>query len=292
MTDAQPQNLFQRHRRNAARLDERDVVIAGYPASGSALLGNILIELGLGYVDPYTEEVKADGTTAVVGDLVDFRHRLAATAARDHGQLAGDAAAEDEPRFFRNHLYPEHFDHDRLGGAVLLVRDPRDAVYSSYKFFNRFAPRLLPDRLKGQGTFAEFLDDVGINEEPPVEGWTGFCRSWHTALPGFRRSAVVRFEDLKADPEAATAALLTAFGVTRTPEAIARATGRSSYDRMRAHEEKVSAVHDATGADGPRIMRRGKVGEWREWYGDERLAARFREPGLTETAALFGYALT
>ncbi|KNB52180.1 sulfotransferase domain-containing protein [Streptomyces caatingaensis] len=280
---------FALHRWNAARLGGRDVVVAGYPASGAALVGNILTELGFGHLDPYTETVLPDGTSAVVEDRMTYRRRLAATAAEDRRH--GVHRSADGLRFVKNHLHPDAFDAGRLAGAVLLVRDPRDAIHSAYHWFRGFAERWrLGDN--GRGTFAAFLDGPVVNGEPPVEGWTRFCAAWLDALPAFRRSAVVRFEDLKSDPAAATAALLRALGQERAPREIARAVRASSYEAMRAHETAAMAEDGDRGADGPRIMRRGQVGEWREWIGDPALAARFRDPDLAATAARFGYRLS
>lgn len=58
---------------------------------------------------------------------------------------------------------------------------------------------------------------------------------------------------------------------------------------MRRHEDAHAA---ATGeAVNARIMRRGKVREWEEWFGAPELAARFRNAELIEMAARFGYSL-
>jgi sulfotransferase family protein len=278
------------HRRNVRLAGERDVMIAGYPGSGSALLGNILTELGFAHVDPYSEVVGADGTSRVIPDLVAYRSRLAATAAADEaGHVEGRGL-----RFFKNHLAPRHFDGVSFGGAVLLVRDPRDAVHSSYRWFRGFSPFWQPEGGKGQGTFLDFLDGLGVNDEPPIQSWVDFYRAWHAALPGLHRSALVRFEDLKADPAAVTARLLRAFDVTMPRAAIEHAVERSSYENMRAHEKQIVARQTGnagTAPDQPLIMRRGKVNEWREWFDDPALAARFREPALVEVAALFGYRL-
>ncbi|WP_425585968.1 hypothetical protein [Streptomyces thioluteus] len=85
---------------------------------------------------------------------------------------------------------------------------------------------------------------------------------------------------------------MRALGAERTPDEIRRAVRNSSYEAMRAHETRAMADDGDRGAGGPRIMRRGQVGEWREWIGDAALAARFRDPALVATAARFGYRLT
>jgi Sulfotransferase domain len=271
-------------------LEPRDVPIASYPGSGSSLISNILVELGFTHIDPYAEEIAPDGATSVVDEWAAYHSRLRAVATpapvRNHSA-----------RFFKNHLYPREYEGVTVAGAVLLVRDPRDAVHSSYQWFRGFSAAWLPEEPKGQGTFAEFLDGLGINSEPPISHWVEFNQSWLEALPGFARSAVVRFEDLKSDPVDTATGMLDAFGLAVDRDDLERAVESSSFSVMRAHEDEAAAPVDSllTGASAaaapPRINRRGKVDEWREWIDDPNLAKRFSEPSLVDTAARFGYRL-
>ncbi len=275
------------HRLNIRRTRARDVVIAAYPGSGSSLISNILTELGFAHVDPYSEVLSTDGTATVIPDLLPYRSRLAAAAAAD---AVGRA---DRPgiRFVKSHQAPHHFGNAPFGGAVLLVRDPRDAIYSSYRFYRNFARFWWPGTDKAQGTFVEYLDGHGVNHEPPIQSWVDFYRAWHATLPTLSRDAIVRFEDLKTDPVAAVAALLRSFDVPRPDASISGAVERSSFENMRAHEEKIVAGTAPAAADQPMIMRRGRVDEWREWIGDPVLADRFRAAELVDVARVFGYRL-
>jgi len=279
---------IERHRFNIKRARVRDVMIAAYPGSGSALISNILTELGFAHLDPYSEVLDADGTAAVIPDMVPYRSRLAATAAADAAGHTGGSGI----RFVKNHQAPRHLAGVPFGGAVLLVRDPRDAIYSSYRYFRGFSRFWWPDSDKGQGTFGEYLDGLGVNDEPPIEGWVDFYRAWHATLPTLPRHAILRFEDLKTDPVAVVATLLRSFGVPKPEASINRAVERSSFEHMRAHEERIVAGQaDASAAGQSMLMRRGKVNEWREWFDDSALAARFLGPDLVEVASLFGYRL-
>lgn len=290
------------HRHNIRKLGPQDVPIAGYPGSGASLIGNILLELGLGYVDPYSEAIGEDGSTTVVPDWEQYRTRLPAMAALDRSRADGSQSTDGAPatggprstggtpRFFKNHLYPSEYADVAVRGAVVLVRDPRDAVYSSYQWFRGFSPVWMPDKPKAQGDFEDFLDGIGINGEPPIPHWEAFYRTWLDALDGFDASLVITFEDLKADPVGTTSRLLETFGLPVDTDAVSRAAERSSFASMRAHEDRVAG--GAGDGAAPRINRRGKVGEWQEWYGDPALAARFQEPELVRTAARYGYTLT
>jgi len=120
---------------------------------------------------------------------------------------------------------------------VLLVRDPRDTIYSSYKWFSSFGGSWIPDAAQdiGKLTYAEFLDRARIGDgETSIPGWVRFHREWLATAPAFSRFGVVRFEDLKSHPVGAVTALLAALGLVMPPDAVTRAVERSSFDAMRA----------------------------------------------------------
>ncbi|MCS7477019.1 sulfotransferase domain-containing protein [Umezawaea endophytica] len=270
--------MRERHVRNAAMVGAQDIIVAAYPASGAALLGNILMELGHTFIDPHFDELDEQGRIRVPSDeeLRSHRDRIAANS------LSGSVGGR---RFFKNHLDPTYFTDAPLTAVVLLVRDPRDALHSSFRFFQEFAPTLLSYLTIEKASFLEYLDGLGDEGEPPltVEGWVEFYRAWTEVAERLPCSAVVRFEELKTTPVAAVVRLLDALGSTADPAAVEHAVERSSFERMRAHEEKVA------GANQPMIMRSGRVDEWREWYGDGELSDRFRVPRMIEMAARFGY---
>lgn len=276
-------------RQNARLLGDRDVLVAGDPGAGNALVGNIVLELGLDYLDPYTEVVSADGTATSVDGQTSYRQRMAATAAHD---LAGGEARPAARRFVKTHLYPDAFTGVRLGGALLLVRDPRDTIYSGYKWFRGFSESWWQDESNtaGKSTFVDFLNGRRIGDgRTPVTGWTDFHEHWLAAAPLVDRFAVVRFEDLKTRPVAAVTAMLAAFGVTPSLEQVERAVAASSFDAMRAHEDETSELDGDSRTRSARIMRRGAIGEWREWIDQPGVAERFDDRALATTAARFGY---
>jgi hypothetical protein len=277
------------HRHNARLLGERDVVVAGDPGAGNALVGNIVQELGLDYLDPYTEVLTDDGSAAPAQNHADYRQRMAATADRDQ---AGATAGQSARRFVKTHLYPEVFDGVPLGGVLLLVRDPRDTIYSGYKWFRGFSESWWQDEenIKGKSTFADYLGGTRIGDgRTPVAGWTAFHEHWLAAAAKFRRFAVIRFEDLKTEPAAAVTAMLAAFGLTASAERIAEATRQSSFEAMRAHEDRVVESSGDARTSSARIMRRGAIGEWREWIDQPGIAEVFADAPLAATAARFGY---
>ncbi|MEW2354023.1 sulfotransferase domain-containing protein [Spirillospora sp. NPDC029432] len=279
------------HVRNARRLGPDDIVMATQPGSGATLLGNIMLELDIDVMDPFGVVIETDGSVRANEDVLTKRERISAVAAKERSLRSGSAAGNPDVRFFKNFLPPESYAPGATRGAVVLVRDPRDAMYSKYRFLRDFG-NWIPGRddIEEQGSFAEFLDGRGAGPEPPpIENWTAFYGAWAEAADRFERFTVLRFEDLKADTFGAVCELLDLFQVKVPPDEIAAAVERSSFDAMRKHEDAHSA---ATGdAVDARIMRRGKVREWEEWFGDPELAERFRNAELIATAARLGYSL-
>jgi hypothetical protein len=64
---------------------------------------------------------------------------------------------------------------------------------------------------------------------------------------------------------------------------------RSSFEQMRAHEDKVAATLSERDAPDLRMMRRGKVDEWQEWFTPE-MARYFADAELIAVAGELGYA--
>jgi hypothetical protein len=284
------------HQRNARLLGARDVVVAGDPGAGNALVGNIALELGLDYLDPYTEVVVQDGSSLPTDNRMSYRQRMAATAARDDAVTEGAAHRRaSRRRFVKTHLYPDLFEGVGLCGAMLLVRDPRDTIYSGYKWFRGFSESWWQNvsDTKGKSTFIDYLDGHRIGDgRTPISGWTAFYDAWLNAAHTLDRFTVVRFEDLKTNPVGTVTAMLASFGLTPPVHEIRRAIELSSFDAMRSHEDKVSQADGDARTKDARIMRRGKVGEWQEWIGEPGVAEQFEDPELVATAARFGYDLS
>jgi hypothetical protein len=277
-------NVSTLYRQNLRQLGAGDVVVASYGGSGQALVGNILAELGLNYVDPYTETLAADGTANHASEHLDYRSRLAGLHRRDNASGAA-AAIRPWPRFVKSHHLPHVFDGCALGGVWLLVRDPRDALYSWYQWRLRFADESW-DQVDGD--FDDFLGRPDSTGRRPVEDWCSFYAGWSARATCVKRTTVMRFEDLKERPFETTDGALRRFGV-RAPEArLRRAIANSTFEAMRKHEDGVAASLPARRE--ARVMRAGKVAGWRDWITPQ-LARHFASDDLRSLAARLGYAV-
>ena len=260
-----------RHQRNVAKLDGRGIAVASYPGAGAALLGNIFLELGLDYVDPYTEDLDEDGVARPAPDRLEYRRRLAASAHRDE-RLRPPGTL----RLIKTHLLPQDF--PELRGLLLLVRDPRDTLFSYYNWRLAFSE-------EGENRdFHGFLSSSFPLGLRPVDDWTRFYRLWMSALEEFAgKVALVRFERLKSEPDAEVCRVLNAFGLPISRANVISAVKASTFDSMRLHEDR--------NASGPsRIMRRGMHGEWVEWYTEE-TAKYFSDTSFRLLAHRLGYDL-
>nr|WP_296070326.1 sulfotransferase domain-containing protein [uncultured Actinoplanes sp.] len=270
------------YRNNLEQVGPADIVLAGYGGAGQSIIANALLELRLNYVDPYTELLHEDGSTSHVTDHAGFRSRMAALHARDTG--TGRRVPERPwPRFFKTHLPPEVFPR-RVGGLWLVVRDPRDALHSWYQWRKNFA-EVDWDRVRGD--FGQFLREADHSGRRPAADWAYFYSEWLRYGEGLDRMVCTRFEDVKSDPLPVLRDALRSLGLVIPDDAVAAAIRRSSFDAMRAHEDKVAAG----GPGGPaRMMRRGKVGEWQEWM-TPKLAGYLSDDAFVAVARQFGYSI-
>ena len=239
--------LARRHRRHlrgpavALRyrgLRSSDVLLAGYPRSGTTWLTFVLAEVLSG----------VPSTWASTGNLIPAvgRHRSAPALLPSDGRLLRT--------------------HERRrpggGGAVYVVRDPADVAASYYKWF-RFH-RLDP------GPFARFFD---LYLEGRIDGygpWSAHVESW---LESGAACHVVRFEDLLRNPCAEVTGALRFLGVVHVdPGAIHQAVDANARPRMREKEALEPAAfgrHDPAG----RFVGAGRAGLGWSWLTPSQRAA-------------------
>lgn len=268
------QRMSEDYQRNIGRMGTRDVLVASCGGAGQSYVGNILHELSVNYVDAYTEELREDGTAVARTEHGGYRKHLASLHDKDNTA----PPVEPWPRLVKTHHPPEMFPDGSFGAVWLLVRDPRDALYSLYQWRHNFAEEEW-DRVPP--TFEGWLRGRGDFTASPVDDWTAFHQAWLRRTPD---CTVLRFEDLKRDPEGALTEPLRRLGVRFDEARLRRAADNSSFDKMRAHEDAVSATGE------PRMIRDGRVAGWQRWMTPE-LAGFFRDDELRAVAGKFGYDL-
>ena len=283
LADARVSDLY---RRNVTQLGSGDIVIASHGGSGQSLIGNVLSELRLNYVDAYTEVLFSDGRAVAADKHTSSRQHLASQ--HDKDVTGGDQPIRLWPRFVKTHHPPVVFADATIGGVWTLVRDPRDAIYASYQWRAGFAEEEW-DRVPA--TFREWLSGPGDFSRSPADDWPAFYTAWEQRAHRCDHSDVLRFEDLKTRPVEVVSAALGRLGIDVDQADIARAVEASSFARMRAHEERVVRQDNRPVAGAPRVIREGRTDGWKGWMTPE-LAEFFAGAELRLVAREYGYDLS
>lgn len=163
---------------------------------------------------------------------------------------------------------------------IWLIRRPQDvAVSQFFQWKYRMRPRKValnhyPPRDSELSIYDFVLDpNVGL---PAIIDW---MNGWQADWSSIRHGHVVRYEDLRADPEPHLAEVIRALGEAAKPEWIEDAVRYGSVDNMRSME-----LRNHFWASGSRLaprdkskpesykVRRAKVGGYRDYFDDEQLA--------------------
>jgi hypothetical protein len=160
--------------------------------------------------------------------------------------------------------------------AVFLVRDLRDVLLSNYA--RAVGVGLAP--LVSKGDLDSFLSAFLKGTALQQGSWQQHTRSWlESPLAKNGNMLVVRYEDLRREPEQAIGQLLEFLGVTPDFQIIRKAVEANSLQQMRAKEDQAAknraqspllASHTDNGEDG-RFVRKGAVGGWRSKLTDAQI---------------------
>ena len=164
---------------------------------------------------------------------------------------------------------------------VMLVRDPRDIAVSQYfqwKYRMRRIKKMLND-YPAHGADVSIFDFV-MNHDVGLPEIIAFLEMWERELPRVAGSVVVRYEDMRADPEERAAPRAR---VPRHARQRCADPGRGRLRRLRQYEaaraERVFWLSGLRLRPGDRAnpqsykVRRAKVGGWRDYFDDEEVAA-------------------
>jgi hypothetical protein len=218
------------------------VILSEYPKSGNTWLKFLLYELFTGQQAGFE----------VVSQFFN-NYRKVPRGLPDRGRLI----ATHEP-------YRGEFKR-----AIYLARDARDVVLSEYAY------------MKGLGLFTKDLDAfIRTFLRGRVNGygsWQAHVDGWLDAVDAGKVNLfLVKYEEMRQNPEAALAAVVGFCGLSVDPAAIRSSVQGNSIDRMRQKEDAARQWASAHGSKGPlrpmigntqngnRFVREGKVGGWRE----------------------------
>jgi hypothetical protein len=219
--------IWLRHR----GLHDSDMFLASYPRSGNTWLRFVLSEALSG------EEIDFDNINSFIPELK--WHKDARPLLQGNG------------RVIKTH---EHY-RKEYKKAIYIVRDVRDCALSQHA------------RTKEIGISPP---DFDVYLRQYLEGHANQYGTWHQHLRSWLdgtlakegKLLVIKFEDLRRNPEDAVTRMVLFAGVPMDAERIRAALANNSVDRMRAKEEKSQKLFQSKTEQG-RFVRKGAVQGWR-----------------------------
>ncbi len=179
--------------------------------------------------------------------------------------------------------------------VILLVRDPRDVVVSQF-FQWKFRMKLNKKSLNDYPEVEEVsMFEFAMQPDAGLPKIIRFMNSWAQEIPHIKDFLVVRYEDMRSDPEKELKKVLDFIGTPASDGQIKEAVAFASYDNMKQLEQK-KAFWLSGGRLTPKDrhnpnsykVRRAKVGGYRDYF-EEREIAAIEELIQVTLASSFGY---
>ncbi|MBX6320427.1 MAG: sulfotransferase domain-containing protein [Rhodospirillaceae bacterium] len=161
--------------------------------------------------------------------------------------------------------------------TLLLVRHPADVAVSQY-FQWRYRMRPHKKNLNDYPPHgaAVSVGDFVLRERAGLAKVVAFMNEWAAELPRLRRLLVLRYEDLRSQPERRLAEVLGWMGMSPTPEEVRQAVAFASFENMKRLEQRgVFRWSGVSMRPGDRAnpdsykTRRAKVGGYRDYFDDQ-----------------------
>jgi hypothetical protein len=208
-----------------------DVFVASYPRSGNTWLRFMLYEILVGQSSSF------NNIHQLIPDVGKQGNALPVLA--NNGRLIKTHEAY-LPRYHK---------------AIYLVRDARDVVLSEFAY--QKALDLAEDN------FDTYLPRFLGGELNPFGSWTAHVDSWLDAKDkGWAEVLVVRFDEMRSQPEDSLADMMAFLNLPVEREAIRRAVANNSVLKMQDKEKVNPQKASARG----RFIRSGAVGGWHERF--------------------------
>lgn len=166
------------------------------------------------------------------------------------------------PRIIKSH---EYFD-PRYQKTIYIVRDVRSVIVSYYNYL------VEGGHVSPECTYAEFTRSFLQGELDEFAPWQDNVRSWVCVRGNdFKRFCLIRYEDLHSRDINALRKICDFIGIERTDEQLSNAFERSSFASMQKLEKEYFQELAAKNETDVRIVRSGKVDEWRNILDDNTL---------------------
>ena len=228
---------------------EADVLITTAPKAGTTWMQQILYQMRSG------GDTDFDNIDTVVPWLERPRKD------KSWRQVLDDYDTLPRPRLFKTHCTAEQTPGIGTASIILTLRDPRECCVSFYHHLMNMT---------------DSARDMTGHQRPVsftahVDNWLGSA-AWFRNVKSWwpyrdhEKVLLLRYKDLKRDPGAVVDQITAFLGWELTPEQKAKVLKYSSFDWMKAHDEKFSGQTESGEAlfKPGRFIRQGKVGAYKE----------------------------
>lgn len=215
--------------RSAISMGPNDQILAGFPKTGTTWVRYFLYSLLQQRVN-------------VKGGSIDAMNRAMPEFA--HDSLFRDWAFTECNRIIKTHWRSNRLFRGKK--AVLIIRDPRDVAVSYYHYAT--ASKSIP--------FEGTIGDVIRSRAMGIESFMKHYRSWENDV-----DLIVKYEDLKSNPEEHFALISDCFGIRREPYEIDMAVTESRLDSMKVAQDRSEELKKEFSGEF-KFVRKGGASQW------------------------------
>lgn len=153
------------------------------------------------------------------------------------------------------------FPADVTAGVVYIVRNPLDVAVSYAGHYGIDVAEAVERMCDPEHTLAGSKRSLSEQLPQPTRDWKRHVTSWldESGLAVH----LVRYEDLRVDPEGVFAGVVRFAGLPFDPERIAKAVRFSQFAELQRQEREAGFRERSAGASVP-FFRRGESGSWRD----------------------------
>ncbi|XP_050750706.1 sulfotransferase 6B1-like [Gymnogyps californianus] len=252
-----------------------DVILAGYPKTGTNWLGQMVREL---------ESTDAKYTEEEMKERINAEKKLETFSRLEFGDPGIYERMKKLPcrRIILTHLPPHLLPPSILQSKakiLVLVRNPKDTAVSYYHFYNNMP--VLPSFTSWDAYFAAFM-----NGKLAWGSYIDHLVEWNKYID-HDRIMMISYEELKENQVLAMKRIAAFFGFSLCEEDFPRIAKKTSFQAMK---EKSKETH---GKFGDILFRKGVVGNWRDLFSkaqNEEMDRKFEDClGGTQLAAKMKY---
>ncbi|XP_046769128.1 sulfotransferase isoform X1 [Gallus gallus] len=225
-----------------------DVILAGYPKSGTNWVGQILSDLVATFEKERLEEKSVNDE-----ELEEFPYL-------EIGDTEKYERMKKLPsrRVILTHLSPEKLPKSifkNKAKILLLIRNPKDIATSFFHFSNAWSA--LPSYETWDDFFIAFM-----TEKMPWGSYFNYLSEWNKYAAD-ENVMTITYEELKENQTLGVKNIASFFGISLTGEELRSVIERSSFQSMKENSLKTH------GALGSMLFRKGGVSDWKNLFNEE-----------------------